>query len=52
VSAHAVVENGGEFHEVLNGIEAVLKERFNIEHTTIQLRPKAVRARVRSRCRD
>ena len=37
LSAHAVVENGGDFHQVLNGIEAVLKQRFNIEHTTIQL---------------
>jgi cobalt-zinc-cadmium efflux system protein len=37
LSAHAVVENGGDFHQVLNGIEEVLKQRFNIEHTTIQL---------------
>jgi len=37
LSAHAVVENGGDFHEVLNSIEDTLKERFNIEHTTIQL---------------
>jgi cobalt-zinc-cadmium efflux system protein len=37
LSAHAVLENGGDFHQVLNGIEEVLKERFNIEHTTIQL---------------
>jgi cobalt-zinc-cadmium efflux system protein len=37
LSAHAVVENGGDFHQVLNGIEEALKERFNIEHTTIQL---------------
>jgi cobalt-zinc-cadmium efflux system protein len=37
LSAHAVVENGGDFHQVLNGIEDVLKERFNIEHITIQL---------------
>lgn len=37
LSAHAVVENGGDFHEVLNGIEDTLKERFNIEHVTIQL---------------
>ena len=37
LSAHAVVENGGDFHLVLNGIEDTLKERFNIEHTTIQL---------------
>jgi cobalt-zinc-cadmium efflux system protein len=37
LSAHAVVENGGDFHHVLNGIEETLRERFNIEHTTIQL---------------
>ena len=37
LSAHAVVENGGDFHLVLNGIEETLKQRFNIEHTTIQL---------------
>ena len=37
LSAHAVVESGGDFHEVLNGIEGTLKERYNIEHTTIQL---------------
>ena len=37
LSAHAVVENGGDFHQVLNDIEGTLKERFNIEHTTIQL---------------
>jgi len=37
LSAHAVVENGGDFHEVLNGIEDTLKERFHIEHITIQL---------------
>jgi cobalt-zinc-cadmium efflux system protein len=37
LSAHAVVHNGEDFHEVLNGIEDTLKQRFNIEHTTIQL---------------
>jgi cobalt-zinc-cadmium efflux system protein len=37
LSAHAVVENGEDLHEVLNGIEATLKENFSIEHTTIQL---------------
>ena len=37
LSAHAVVDNGGDFHAVLNGIEDTLKERFNIEHVTIQL---------------
>ena len=37
LSAHAVVHNGEDFHEVLNGIEDTLKEHFNIEHITIQL---------------
>ena len=37
LSAHAVVDNGGDFHAVLNGIEDTLRERFNIEHVTIQL---------------
>jgi cobalt-zinc-cadmium efflux system protein len=37
LSAHAVVNNGEDFHQVLNCIEDTLKERFNIEHTTIQL---------------
>jgi len=37
LSAHAVVENGGDFHQVLNSIEDTLRERFKIEHTTIQL---------------
>ena len=35
--ADAVVVNGEDFHEVLNGIEETLKEHFSIEHTTIQL---------------
>ncbi|HWO43692.1 MAG TPA: cation diffusion facilitator family transporter [Candidatus Eisenbacteria bacterium] len=37
LSAHAVVENGEDFHEVLNGIEETLRQRYRIEHTTIQL---------------
>lgn len=37
LSAHAVLANGGDSHAVLNGIEETLKERYNIEHTTIQL---------------
>jgi cobalt-zinc-cadmium efflux system protein len=37
LSAHAVVEVGGDLHDVLNGIEHTLKQRFKIEHTTIQL---------------
>jgi cobalt-zinc-cadmium efflux system protein len=37
LSAHAVVDNGEDFHRVLNGIEETLRDRFRIEHTTIQL---------------
>lgn len=37
LTVHAVVDNGEDFHQVLNGIESVLKDRFRIEHTTIQL---------------
>ncbi len=37
LSAHAVIEENGNFHQVLNDIENILKDRFNIEHTTIQL---------------
>jgi cobalt-zinc-cadmium efflux system protein len=37
LSAHAVVADGQDFHEVLNSIEDTLRARFNIEHTTIQL---------------
>lgn len=37
LSAHAVVDDGEDFHQVLNGIEETLKDRFQIEHTTIQL---------------
>lgn len=37
LSAHAVVDNGEDFHQVLNGIEDTLRGRFRIEHTTIQL---------------
>ncbi len=37
LSVHAVVEGDWDHHEVLNSIEETLKERFRIEHTTIQL---------------
>ena len=37
LSVHAVVDGGEDFHHVLNEIEEMLKDRFNIEHTTIQL---------------
>ena len=32
-----MVTRAGDFHQVLNGIEDTLKERYNIEHVTIQL---------------
>ncbi len=37
LTAHAVIDNGEDFHKVLNEIEGVLKDHFQIEHTTIQL---------------
>jgi len=37
LSAHAVVNGREDFPQLLNEIEGVLKERFHIEHTTIQL---------------
>ena len=37
LSTHAVVDGREDFHHVLNQIEEMLKHRFNIEHTTIQL---------------
>jgi cobalt-zinc-cadmium efflux system protein len=37
LTAHAVIDGRNDFHEVLNEIEGMLKERFGIEHTTIQL---------------
>jgi cobalt-zinc-cadmium efflux system protein len=36
LSAHAVVDGEEDFPQVLNGIETILRDRFNIEHTTIQ----------------
>lgn len=37
LSVHAVVLPGKNFEHVLDGMEKILKERFRIEHTTIQL---------------
>src|SRR5713226_1007886 len=37
LTAHAVIDNGEDFHKVLNEIEGVLKDHFQIDHTTIQL---------------
>jgi cobalt-zinc-cadmium efflux system protein len=37
LTAHAVIDSVESVHEVLNKIESALKDRFHIEHTTIQL---------------
>jgi cobalt-zinc-cadmium efflux system protein len=37
LTAHAVIDGGENLQQVLNEIETVLKDRFRIEHTTIQL---------------
>lgn len=37
LTAHAVIDGGEDSQQVLNEIEIVLKNRFRIEHTTIQL---------------
>lgn len=41
LSAHAVVNGGRDFHQVLSEMEQILAERFAIEHTTIQLETKS-----------
>ena len=35
--AHAVVTGRSDFHNLLNGMEWALRDKFNIHHTTIQL---------------
>ncbi|MGH7771714.1 MAG: cation diffusion facilitator family transporter [Candidatus Binatia bacterium] len=37
LSAHVVINGREDFHEVLNEIEEKLRDRFDIEHTTVQL---------------
>jgi len=37
LSAHVVINSKEDFHQVLDEIEELLRDRFNIEHTTIQL---------------
>lgn len=37
LSAHAVINGREDFQQVLNEMEGILKDRFHIEHTTIQL---------------
>jgi cobalt-zinc-cadmium efflux system protein len=37
LSVHAVIDGAQESERVLNDMESTLKDRFRIEHTTIQL---------------
>lgn len=37
LSAHAVTDGNEDFQRVLNEIEGMLRDRFRIEHTTVQL---------------
>jgi cobalt-zinc-cadmium efflux system protein len=37
VSAHVLVDPGADCHAVRRAIEAVLRERFDLEHTTLQV---------------
>ena len=37
VSGHVLVEPGADCHGVRRTIESVLKERFDLEHTTLQV---------------
>ncbi len=40
LSAHAVIDAQENFHQILDEIEGILKDRFQIEHSTIQLEPE------------
>ena len=41
LSAHAVINGDRDFHQVLSEMEMILREKFNIRHTTIQLETKS-----------
>jgi len=41
LSAHAVINGDRDFHQVLTEMEMILREKFNIRHTTIQLETKS-----------
>ena len=43
LSAHVLVERGEDCHRIRRELEAVLQERFGIEHTTLQVDHTAVR---------
>ncbi len=40
LTAHIVVNGAHDPHALLNALEQVIQERFNIDHTTIQLEPQ------------
>jgi cobalt-zinc-cadmium efflux system protein len=37
LSAHVLVEAGADCHGIRRELEAILRERFSIEHTTLQV---------------
>jgi len=39
LTAHVVVNGAHDSHALLNALEQIIQERFNIDHTTIQLEP-------------
>lgn len=45
LSVHAVVENPHNGHQVLSKMQHLLKERYQIDHTTIQLESQSLRDR-------
>jgi cobalt-zinc-cadmium efflux system protein len=40
LTAHVVVNDTQDHHDLLNALEQVIQERFGIDHTTIQLEPQ------------
>jgi len=41
LSAHAVINGDRDFHQVLSEMEMILRDKFDIRHTTIQLETKS-----------
>jgi cobalt-zinc-cadmium efflux system protein len=37
LSAHVLVEAGADCHEIRRELERLLRERFGLEHTTLQV---------------
>lgn len=40
LSAHLLIEEGGDAQALRGGVERMLRERFGIEHTTLQVEPR------------